>query len=880
MSAQPDLQLMNYRGETLSIYLSRSASFDNSPESAGAVRIEKDADTVITDFDRQLVTSAFSAIWENSVNYSGFPYYDQDWQAYRPECSNAGWGNNLACGLAATDFDQDERADIYKWLLMDSIGMGMQPHLRRTRVVEESDGTKLRVLQPMLSHFATMAKLLRTLGVNDVYFGKPRRITELLVVIRAANLTDQLKSELKGVPSAVVDDIMNALPEPYIRGNEAKVAMENEVVFILNKHYRLWAFEQLYHEYRSKQNPLFDPAIQDGIDAARAAIISKEREVLSRLVSAFWGSLGSLSEKVTYLLGVMDGAHQTAITTFLTQKGVTENLAVAEVDAAYSAISGAIATWQVYSGFSDDFRKAFLLANLISFVNDSRSVCTPLKSYTFNSGDSPLSAALVSADMPNVMKDLGAQYETEYYSTILGIVDSRWKDAAESLVLDSISFVKAALDSHGQALKLYPLFFMGTATKIGAATGTWLSTLGNSDEIDWARGAYDLDVKAMWKALETRDAWAKKVWGDNVNVMPILAVLLNGTDVVSLTSKIQSLSMGGNHAAFITEDGTLYSWGEGGQIGDGNNSDRWLPAQVGTAGQWKTVSCNDIHTIAIKKDGTLWGWGLNFDSCLGDGTTQWKLSPFNISSDTDWVYATAGLHCSFGIRQDGSLWAWGDNLNGKLGDGTTTIRRTPTRIGTDSDWEIVLSKSNLTIGLKKDGTIWVWGYNGYSSGMGDGTEAPKKVPTRLGTANDWADMAQGWESHYLVKRNGELWAWGDNSSYQLGIGKSSYEKTLIRIGTDSDWASISAGDDYAFGFKTDGTLWWWGKNELNSVASKLPVQLPNTFGLTILSTALTNTIGATKNESMYARGYNYHGQLGDGTNVDRADFVGVNFSGQ
>ena len=515
---------MNYRGERISVYAAQS--FDGTPASAGRVRIEKSSGSEVTDFDRQMALAAASSVWESGISYSGFPFYDQDWQAYRPACADAGWGNNLACGLAATDFDRSERAEIYRWLLLNSIGMGYAPHLRRTRVVEEQNGTRLMVLQPMLSHFATLAGLLRDLGV-DGFFLKPRRMTTMFIVARDAGLVGQLKGNLFGVPDAVIDDIIDCLPERYFTDNEAIVAYENEIVLMLNKHYRLSMLEKAYQEYRARQNPLFDPAIQDGISLARSSILTTEREALTRLYTAFQTSLTTLADKTSYLLGVLDGPHQTAITTFLTQHGVKQNVAAADFSAAFSAISGALTTWRVYSDISDDYRWAFLLANLISFVDDARSVCPQCSSYNYSEGDAPLPADLVLADMPNVLKDLGGQYESQYYSTILGIVDSRWTSFVESFVLDCVSFAKAAQESKGASLKLYPLFFMGSASEFGAAAGTWLSQLGNTDEIEWAKGTYSDTLAAMRGSLEVRDEWAKKIWGDNACITPILSILLD-----------------------------------------------------------------------------------------------------------------------------------------------------------------------------------------------------------------------------------------------------------------------------------------------------------------------------------------------------------------
>ena len=46
---------------------------------------------------------------------------------------------------------------------------------------------------------------------------------------------------------------------------------------------------------------------------------------------------------------------------------------------------------------------------------------------------------------------------------------------------------------------------------------------------------------------------------------------------------------------------------------------------------------NYEFTAAIKEDGTLWTWGYGGDGALGHGTTDDKLLPTQVGTDNDWV---------------------------------------------------------------------------------------------------------------------------------------------------------------------------------------------------------------------------------------------------
>lgn len=165
------------------------------------------------------------------------------------------------------------------------------------------------------------------------------------------------------------------------------------------------------------------------------------------------------------------------------------------------------------------------------------------------------------------------------------------------------------------------------------------------------------------------------------------------------TSKVASVSAGGDHNLAIFNDGSLWSWGANGfgQLGNGTIVDGFAPARVGTDLNWESVSVggghNDVgndqptnggHSLAIKTDGTLWAWGSNAYGQLGTGTTDDASAPTQVGTDRDWKRVSAGKLHSFGWKADGSLWMWGNNFYGQLGNGSsgTTAKNilVPTRM--------------------------------------------------------------------------------------------------------------------------------------------------------------------------------------------------------
>ncbi|MGI6595500.1 MAG: RCC1 domain-containing protein [Candidatus Ratteibacteria bacterium] len=272
----------------------------------------------------------------------------------------------------------------------------------------------------------------------------------------------------------------------------------------------------------------------------------------------------------------------------------------------------------------------------------------------------------------------------------------------------------------------------------------------------------------------------------------------------------------------LKEDGTLWAWGYNlhGQLGLGNTDNTDTPTQVGAATDWLDISAGSLHTIALKEDGTLWAWGYNYYGQLGlndSGSGTERTIPTQVGTATNWYAISAGSSHTIALKEDGTLWAWGFNHYGQLGlddSGSGTDRATPTQVGTDTDWLAISAGDNHTIALKEDGTLWAWGHN--SSGQLGLDDTTKRVtPTQVGTDTNWLAISGGSTHTIALKEDGTLWAWGGNYYGQLGLGDSDTgtDRTIpTQVGTATNWYAISAGDDHTIALKEYGTLWAWGNN--------------------------------------------------------------------
>jgi len=347
---------------------------------------------------------------------------------------------------------------------------------------------------------------------------------------------------------------------------------------------------------------------------------------------------------------------------------------------------------------------------------------------------------------------------------------------------------------------------------------------------------------------------------------------------------VKAFSAGYGHAVAVGMDGTLWAWGRNrGQLGDSTTTSRSRPVRIGSATNWYSVSAGESHTVAIRNDGTLWAWGQNWAGQLGDGTITGRTTPVQIGSDRDWHFVSAGESHTLAIKRNGTLWAWGSNQYGRLGDDTTQdrFRPVPVPIGlTEANWASVSAGPSHTMAIRTDGTLWGWGNNQHGQ-IGDNTTWVRHSPVQIGVAATWASVSAGPSHTMAIRTDGTLWGWGNNQHGQLGDNTTFDRRIPVRIGLAvTNWASVSAGERHTVAVRADGTLWAWGPNDRGQLGNGMPSSvIPQTAPLLVAPGMTANwrsvsagsdySTATRADGSLWAWGFNQHGQLGDGTTTQR-----------
>jgi alpha-tubulin suppressor-like RCC1 family protein len=330
-------------------------------------------------------------------------------------------------------------------------------------------------------------------------------------------------------------------------------------------------------------------------------------------------------------------------------------------------------------------------------------------------------------------------------------------------------------------------------------------------------------------------AWGDNEWGQLGN--SISEKLCVPVQFKSLKDVV-AIAAGCEHSLALKKDGTVWSWGNNyyGQLGNGNSIDSYVPVQVRGLKDVVAIATGNAHSLALKKDGTVWAWGNNEFGQLGNGTNKSSFVPVQVKGLKDVVAIAAGSNHSLVLKKDGTVWAWGEVWFDLLNENSRLVYSSvPVQIKGLKDVVAIAAGEHHSLGLKKDGTVWAWGDNFFGQLGNSPREKYSLVPVQVKGLKDILAIATGEWHSLAIKKDGTVWAWGENSTGQLGnetSGKDKYSYVPVQVKGIKDVLAISAGSYHSLALKKDGTVWGWGANARGQlgnggagVYSTVPVQV-------------------------------------------------------
>ena len=148
------------------------------------------------------------------------------------------------------------------------------------------------------------------------------------------------------------------------------------------------------------------------------------------------------------------------------------------------------------------------------------------------------------------------------------------------------------------------------------------------------------------------------------------------------------------------------------------------------------------------------------------------------------------------------------------------------------------------------------------------TSSASLITATAATTGKTATRTLNWSVTSLIPVR-KLWSWGNNSSGALGLGDTVNKVSPVQVGADTNWSVQESGNWTTLAIKSNNTLWGWGDTSWvdSSSARSSPVQIGSLTNWASLTMTPYHASFIKTDGTLWAAGYNFNGQLGDGTNI-------------
>ena len=435
---------------------------------------------------------------------------------------------------------------------------------------------------------------------------------------------------------------------------------------------------------------------------------------------------------------------------------------------------------------------------------------------------------------------------------------------------------------------------------------------------------------------------------NNTTNSSYLRQVINSTKDGALRN-ITQIASGGWHTVVLNKNQQVYAWGlnTSGQLGQDTVANSSFPVAVldetdGTngVGNIRRIGASERVTFVMTENNELFATGENTANQLSQGHTTDVLRIARVLDTSGEKYmedvinvsnSSANTNNTALIKSDGSVWAVGTGTNGQIGQGKYENVTLYTRVGSPT---IATSKNTYTLSvggteslnpgvhngfnvyedeLDTLGNVKYTSYNpsiatvnadGLITGVKQGqtrimiedlTNYWKKVVTVYVT-RDGQDVinakVETGSCSVVLKTDGTVWSFGDNSYGQRGVGTIDtykYETQVLApdgINKLENIIDVSAGSQFILALTQDGNVLAWGRGDYGQIGDNkkinqyLPCYVVDENGerlsnITKVIAGGSAALALKDDGTVWAWGYNGHAQLGNNSTTNSGYAVQV-----
>ncbi|XP_074274567.1 PH, RCC1 and FYVE domains-containing protein 1-like [Silene latifolia] len=306
---------------------------------------------------------------------------------------------------------------------------------------------------------------------------------------------------------------------------------------------------------------------------------------------------------------------------------------------------------------------------------------------------------------------------------------------------------------------------------------------------------------------------------------------------------VHQIACGVRHAALVTRQGEIFSWGEesGGRLGHGVEVDVVQPKLIdGLSGLTiDLVACGEYHTCAITASGDLFTWGGGVCNCgmLGHGSEAGHWLPKRVCGPLDGMnvsYVSCGPWHTAVLVSTGQLFTFGDGTFGVLGHGDRISSTSPREVEAlrglrtlrvaCGSWHMAaivevfvsepLSAASFDRSFSATGNLFTWG-QGDKGQLGHGDKESRLVPECIEPLMNvnFFKVSCGRDLTVALTTSGKAYTMGSSAYGQLGCPEADGSNLNCIEGNIAGIfiEDIACGSHHVVALTSKGEVFTWGK---------------------------------------------------------------------
>ncbi|MDD4688788.1 MAG: S8 family serine peptidase [Eubacteriales bacterium] len=333
-------------------------------------------------------------------------------------------------------------------------------------------------------------------------------------------------------------------------------------------------------------------------------------------------------------------------------------------------------------------------------------------------------------------------------------------------------------------------------------------------------------------------------------------------------SNIKSVSQNGYHSMALSNDGTVYCWGDNdyGQLGNGTVIDSDVPVEVTAISNVDQISAG-LESSLARVGGTVYEWGrrafVEYEYNPDTGEVEGPLYddvPVQVAGISNAVSIASGTYHDLILKSDGKTYQWGYSAGDYSGSFTSVDTTNPNTIGAGFGLNVAV-RPNVN-------HIFQWGNTSFEQWMGEFYDASNNA-SRVIMPSTVDKVFVGDYYIYAITDDGNVYSWGSNLRSLLGNVRKQHHTLpsivngITNLGTENDYHELSLGDTINGAITTEGTSDFYSFTAPiegdyifsiisdDNVEMKIYVYVPIGGLIELDADAVKNRIGLNAYESIY-----------------------------